>query len=127
MANECDVYSQSYSAGADLSAKQYLAVKLTAANVVGVAGAGEKAIGVLQNKPTSGQAATVRELGRTKHVVDGNAAAIAAGDWLKANAAGKGVKTTTDKDFVYARAEEASTADGDVIEVTVFPGFYLSV
>lgn len=127
MPNECDVYSQSYVAGADLSAKQYLAVKLTAANTVGVAAAGEKAIGVLQNKPTSGLAAAVREIGRTKLVVDGNAAAIAAGDFLKSDALGKGVKTTTDKDFVFARAEEASTVAGDIIEVTVFTGFYLSV
>ena len=127
MGNECDVYSQSYSAGADLSAKQYLFMRSSAAGAVNTCGLDGKTVGVLQNKPTSGLAATVRELGRSKLVVDGNAAAIAAGDYLGSDAAGKGIKVTADHKWAGARAEEASTADGDVIEVTVLQGFMFSV
>lgn len=56
-------------AGADLSASQYLFVKLDAnGNVIVCAAAGEDAFGVLQNKPTAGQAAVVRVQGVSKVV-----------------------------------------------------------
>ncbi len=54
-------------AGADLSSSQYKFVKLSAAGtVVACDGATDRPIGVLQNKPTSGQAATVVTIGVTK-------------------------------------------------------------
>ena len=42
---------------------------------------------------------------------------IAYGDALKADTGGKLIKTTTDKDFVVARAIEAATEDGQIIAV----------
>lgn len=54
-------------AAADLSAKQFHFVKVTAANKVNIAtAAGESVLGVLQNKPKAGEAADVMALGITK-------------------------------------------------------------
>ena len=58
-------------AGADLSAKQFYAVKLDSNGAAVVAGDGEDAVGILQNKPASGQAATVRVVGISKFVAGG--------------------------------------------------------
>lgn len=75
----------SFVAGADLSTHQFKAVKLSAAKTVVLAGLGEAAIGVLQNKPGNGESATVRVYGVTKIKAGG---AIAAGDAIKSSAAG---------------------------------------
>lgn len=54
-------------AGADLSAKQFYAVKLSASNTVIVCAATtDKPYGILQNAPTSGQEAEVCVVGLTK-------------------------------------------------------------
>ena len=54
-------------AGADLSTKQYYFVKLdNAGKAVVCDGATDKPVGVLQNNPTSGQAAEVVVVGLTK-------------------------------------------------------------
>lgn len=54
-------------AGADLSAKQYFFVKLDAnGKAVSCSAATDKPVGVLQNKPTSGQAAEIVVVGLTK-------------------------------------------------------------
>lgn len=112
------ILTLSFTAGADLSAKRYTAVKAdTTAWQVVAAGAGDAGLGILQNEPTSGKAAEVDMVGATRWKVDGNAAAIAPGDFLKSDTNGKGVKTTTDNDQVMARALEASSADGDIITV----------
>ncbi len=115
---EVDVYSESYEAAADLSAKQYFAVKLdSTANRVALAGAGV-GVGILQNKPAAiGRGAEVRHLGISRHVVDGNATAIVIGSKITADSAGKGVVADTAGDIAYAEALEASTVDGDEISV----------
>lgn len=51
---------------ADLSTKQFYAVKVDSAGKIAIAGAGENAIGILQNKPTSGLTASVETLGVSK-------------------------------------------------------------
>lgn len=74
MAYEKDqVVTKTFKAGADLSAKQYYFMKLTgtADEVTVCNGATDKPIGVLQNKPTSGQAAEVVIIGITKVSADG--------------------------------------------------------
>ena len=54
-------------AGADLSTKQYYFVKLDASGkAVVCSGATDKPVGVLQNTPTSGQAAEIVVVGLTK-------------------------------------------------------------
>lgn len=105
-------------AAVDLDTKVYTAVKLTTTGVHWT-GTGERAIGILQNKPKTGEGCAVRMLGTSKFVVDGAAGAIAAGDKLKSDNAGRGIKTTIDGDELVALALEASTALGDVIEVQI--------
>ena len=75
--NAFEIVGQDYTfeAGADLSTKQYYAVKLDSNGQVVVAGAGEAAIGILQNKPAAaGRAAQVRVSG-VSHWVAGGAIA----------------------------------------------------
>ena len=65
-----------FTAAADLSAKQYHFVVLASATTVNVATAITNApIGILQNKPESGQQAIVRISGVSKVVADGTLAA----------------------------------------------------
>lgn len=74
-------------ASADLSAKQYYFVKLSGAKTVTVcAGTTDKPIGVLQNTPTSGQAADVLVCGVTKVSSD---AALTAGNVIGTSADGQ--------------------------------------
>ena len=95
MAYEMDVLDVSLLAAADLSGYQYRFVKLTADNTVNVCGAGEQAIGVLQNKPTgAGQAARVRVLGVSRVVAGGS---VTYGQKLGTDANGAGVAKTADK------------------------------
>lgn len=62
-------------AGADLSSKQYHFVKLASASTVDVCSAiTDRAIGILQNNPTSGNTATVTIFGISKIVADGTIA-----------------------------------------------------
>lgn len=130
MANESyGLGDSSYTTVTDLSTKQYTFVKSNAvAGQVAAAGNGDRALGILQTKPdgTVQKAALVRELGKSKLVVDGSGSAIAAGDLLGSDGSGRGIKVTADHAWVSARAEEASAAAGDIIEVTTFPAFTIS-
>jgi hypothetical protein len=100
-------------AGADLSAQQFRVMKLTGNLTVGLAGAGEKAIGILQNDPALvGEAASVAHAGVSKAVLGG---VVAAGNKLASTAAGALVVADTD-DYVVAIALEAG-ASGDVSNV----------
>lgn len=61
-----------FTASADLSAKQYYAVKISGSRTVTVCAATtDIPIGILQNAPTSGQAAEVCVIGHTKVNSDG--------------------------------------------------------
>jgi hypothetical protein len=78
--------------------KMFRFVKVTGAHQVGlaVAAANEITIGVMQNKPqVVGQAATVAISGVSNVVAGG---AVAAGDGIKVDAAGAGVKATAGTD-----------------------------
>ena len=77
-----------FMASADLSAKQYYFVKMSAENTVTVCAAvTDKPIGVLQNKPASGEQAIVRVFGVSKVSAD---ATLAAGDVVGTSADGQG-------------------------------------
>lgn len=78
-------------AGADLSAKQNHFVKINSSGAAVVAGAGEAAIGVLQNDPTSGQTAAVQVSGIAKIKAG---ASITAGAVIAVNADGEAVTAT---------------------------------
>lgn len=104
-----------FKAGADLSTHQYKFVKHgTNDNEVILCGAGENAVGVLQNAPTSGLPAEVAMLGGGALLKV--AGVTASGDLLKSDASGLGVVTAVDGDNVFARAIFDGVAN-DVIEV----------
>jgi hypothetical protein len=68
MATEDQVQCRSYLAAGDLSAAQYLCMKISAANTVTTTtGVTDVAVGILQNDPAAaGRAATVAYAGRAK-------------------------------------------------------------
>lgn len=108
----------SYTAGADLSAKQYYAVKFhtVEGQVVLYDGSGV-ACGILQNAPTSGQAAEVASFGGgAKWIAD---AGISAGDLLTSGSDGK-AEVAIAGSTVYGIADAMSSTDSaasDVIPV----------
>lgn len=90
-------------AAADLSSKQYYAVKLNADGEAALAGAGENAVGILQDTPAEDQAGNVMVLGESFAVCGGN---IVAGSNLTPDAQGRLV-TAGGADCVIAVAREA--------------------
>lgn len=102
-------------ASEDLSAKQFYIVQMDANGDMEVAeSATDLLLGVLQDKPESGQAGTYRHMGTTKVVASD---AIAIGARVTTTNAGKAVTTTTNGDVVVGIALEAAAADGDIIEI----------
>ena len=65
-------WDESFPAGADLTGDQYKIVKLNASGQVVLSGAGELAIGVLQNKPGDGEAAQIRIFGLSRVISKGS-------------------------------------------------------
>jgi len=120
MAYEKPIFTQTFTAGEDLSAKQYHFVKLNAANSVHVCDAAtDQILGVLQNAPASGEAASVMILGISKLTAS---ASIAVGARLSTTTAGKAVTVTNGSDttkYVGAVALEAASADAEVISCLV--------
>ena len=110
-----------FEAAADLSAKQYHFVKLSAANTVNVCSAiTDIPIGILQNKPGSGEAATVCLFGISKVSADGT---LAAGNLIgtsadsQADAITAGTDTTV---YTMGQALEAAAA-GDTVSMFLNP------
>jgi hypothetical protein len=120
-------------AGADLSAAaaQYTAVKLDAAGKVVASGAGEKAIGILQNNPIADAIAIVRVLGVSNFragVQITIADLVASGAAAKAKVAVLGRTDTSDAgaaadpllgSHVIGQALSAAAADGDLFRVLI--------
>lgn len=114
------------------STYQYCAVKPTANDLCcapsssapgTTIAAGTQVLGILQNAPSASQAATVRMLGISKHVVDGSGTTITPGCWLKNDTSGRGViaSTPSSSQATYAMALAGSTAANDIIPVFVLP------
>lgn len=104
-------------AGADLSAKQYYAVKVNSSGAAVLSGAGEQAIGLLQGAPTSGQAAEITTEGVSKGILGGS---VTAGQNLMADASGKLVtQTGTNASIGIALVSGSS---GDLCSVYVTAG-----
>jgi hypothetical protein len=112
-ATENNQVKESFSAGADLTAHQYHVVRLSAADTVSQANsAGQTTqLGILQNNPESGLAATVALLGMSR-VVAGSSMAV--GDMFTTSASGRAV-TVSSGGYVVGRVLEASTTDGDIV------------
>ena len=87
-------------AAADLSGKQFYAVKVDSNGKAALCVAGDFAIGMLQNKPASGEQGTVRIAGVSKGAAGGS---ITAGNLLAADANGK---------LVAATLSRTNTSDG---------------
>jgi hypothetical protein len=114
MAYEMDTLDITLLAAADLSTYQYRFVKLTADNTVNVCGAGEQAIGILQNKPSAaGKEARVRVFGVSR-ITNGTAGAIAYGVKVMSAADGKGVASTTDKDIYFGIILDGVSAQNEI-------------
>lgn len=108
-------------AAADLSSKQYHFVKLASATTVNVCSAiTDKPIGILQNTPTSGQAAEICIFGISKVVADGTLAAgnlIGTSSDSQADAIAAGTDTTV---YVMGQAIEAAAA-GETVTMFLNP------
>lgn len=107
-------------ASADLSSKQFHFVKISGANTVTVCAAvTDRPIGVLQNKPTSGQEAEIVACGVTKLSSD---EAVAAGSVLGSSADGQAQVVTVGSEttvYIAGQALTASTAAGGIITAAV--------
>lgn len=104
-------------AAADLSSKRHYLVKVSAANAVNLAGAGETAIGVLDNAPESGEVCKVL-VGVVCPVVAGEA--IAAGDDIAPDATGR-ARVALSTDHVVGIALEAAGAAGREFSAVMLP------
>lgn len=103
-------------AGADLSAKQFYAVKLNSAGEVVLAGDGELSIGLLQNKPVSGEACEIDMDGISKAVMGGTTAN--ANTKLASDGNGKLITAASGK-HVVAILLAPSAVSGDILSVKV--------
>jgi hypothetical protein len=104
-------------AGADLSTHQFKAVKVdttTNERVVLASVAGERVVGILQNKPTSGVAATIACPGSTTKMVA--SAAIATGAFITTTNVGTAV-TAASTNNVLGVALHAVTAANQLVTV----------
>lgn len=127
MAGAKELVTVSYLASGNLSALQYHFVYLATDEQVTQATASTVIDGILQDDPDAeNEGALVGIEGISKLVVDGNSVNIAVGDKLAANSSGHGVKTATNLDDYGAVAMNASTADGDIIQVRLMPGGQIS-
>lgn len=107
--------TKTFTAGEDLSSKQYHFVKQSSATaVVACSAVTDVPIGVLQNKPTSGKVAEVVLHGGTKIVSGGN---LAAGVLIGTTTAGRAAAQTPGTDithYVVGTLVSAAGADGVV-------------
>ena len=112
-------------AGASFASKMYYAVMMHSVNnTVVVAGApaaeGTHVVGVIQNEPASGEAASVAIGGTSKLVMAAN---CDVGEKIMSNNAGKGTPADADQKSVIGIALESNTGgDGGIIEVLLTPG-----
>ena len=110
-----------FTASADLSAKQYHFVKMSGNNTVTVCAAiTDLPIGVLQNTPTSGQAAEVCIFGITKVVADGT---LAAGNLIGTSADGQADAIAAGTDVTVTTVGQAlkAAAAGETVEAFINP------
>lgn len=119
MAYEIPVLIVSFEAAADLSAKQYRAMKMATGGKVDVfSGATDVPIGILQNKPKSGETADVLILGISK--VDSDAA-LAVGDIIAGQTDGQ-LEVADAADYPMGQVVLASGAAGELASAVILPG-----
>jgi len=111
-------------AGVSFASKQFFAVMMTSTDntvIVATGGAAEgtHVIGVIQNEPGSGEAASVAIGGTSKLLM---AAACDQGEKIMSDGNGEGTPVSADTYSVIGIALEASDGDGSIIEVLLTPG-----
>lgn len=109
-----------FTTGADLSAKQYFGVKISAEGIVVLAGDADEAIGVLDSSNAkNGYPCSV--------VVGGGAKAVAGGIIgvnVKVNFDANGkLQVAIAESFYIGRTLEPAGADGDVVSIIIEKGF----
>src|SRR5690606_19974585 len=114
MAFEQNIRPISGPAGEDLSEHQWGLVKVGADGYVKT-GAGEQAIGVLQNKPEKGHVATIATTGVSNCRAG---ATINKDDKITSDAKGLAVPAT-DGDLVIGTANSAASSAGEIFELVV--------
>lgn len=106
-------------AGADLRALQFTFVKVNSSGqIVAATTSGGKVLGVLQNKPNTGEMTEVMVDGVSK-VVAG--AAVTAGVNIMSDGAGKGILAATAGSTMTGLALESAGASGDIISCYISP------
>jgi hypothetical protein len=118
--------THTFKAGADLSAaaNQFKIVKIDTAaadQVILAAASTTVNIGILENKPKSGEAAEVTVQGRAK--AQAGAAIASGGLELAADATGR-LQAAVSTGFVTAISLQAAGAAGDIIEVLKISGYF---
>ena len=108
MSGEEIVYSTSIVAGANLSGKQFHCIKLNASGLMILSGAGENSLGILQDKPASGQVGAVCCLGKSMAVYG---AEVTANQDLTPDALGRLVPATGNDAVVAVAAESGSVGE----------------
>ena len=111
---------QSFVAAEDLSSKRYYAVQPSTGKKACALGTNsERILGILQNKPESGEAAEVTIAGTSLAII--NAASLSAGDFLTSDTLGKLIQTAAADEFIAAMLIDDSdtVAAGDIREVLV--------
>ncbi len=104
-------------ASEDLRLKKHYIVQLDAHGKIEVGeGATDFLVGILQNKPNTGEAAIYRFGGTAKVIVG---APVNPGSWVTTDSAGKAIETTSDGDTTVGRALETATAAGQLLEIQV--------
>jgi hypothetical protein len=119
-AGENGILLKTFTAAADLSSYQYHFVKLASATTVTYADDAGAAIGILQNKPESGESASVMMIGISCMKV-GTTGVAAVMDKIKTEGTyGYGTTSATNLDNYNAIALETGVS-GDVISVLLTP------
>ena len=124
------VYDKSFVAAQDLSAAQYYIVSSSAEDVVAICvassgGGTGRAIGVVQNNPTSGNAANVRILGQSK-VVASSSGTIAVGAYVGCSTGGLAVSATTGFLAIGTAMSATTGASGQIVEVLMRSFVYIA-
>lgn len=108
MPGEEIVYSTSILAGADLSDKQFHCIKLNASGQMILSGAGENGLGILQDRPASGQVGAVCCLGKSLAIYGSS---VTANQNLTPDASGRMVPATGSDAVVAVAAESGSVGE----------------
>jgi hypothetical protein len=126
MAQYTEFRERSFKAGADLSAKQYWAVKIdttTQNQVLLASGSGDDTnagcIGILKNAPKSGEVANVVMFGSEGTMKVIAFGAISLGAEVAIEESDGRFSTAESGDFVCGIALEAAAAQGDIIEIAL--------